>query len=89
MKAYSTYDVNPHATKKELHKRRKPFYFPSYTPQELKGKKVVYILFLFPPEEVVADRLNNNNYDIGHIVPIINISKFLRGWRTDNEENIM
>ena len=50
----------------------------------MKEKKVVYLLFLFPDEQVIADRLNKNNYDVGHIAPIININKFLYGWRYEN-----
>ena len=47
---------------------------------------MIYILCMFPDEEVVADRLNKNNYDIGHIIPIGNINAFLRGWRSENNE---
>ena len=50
----------------------------------MKDKKVVYLLFVFPDEQVIADRLNKNNYDVGHIAPIININKFLYGWRSEN-----
>ena len=80
--------VSQHTTKKELHKNMFPFYFPNLTPAELKGKKVIYLLCLFPDEEVVADRLNKNNYDIGHIIPIVDINAFLRGWRSDSNEYI-
>ena len=83
IKAYSLRVENIHMTKKQLLDSKKPFYFPTYTPEELKDKKVVYMLFLFPSEEVIADRLNKNNYDVGHIVPIVDINKFLYGWRSD------
>ena len=84
IKAYSLRVENIHMTKKQFLDSKKPFYFPTYTPEELKDKKVVYMLFLFPSEEVIADRLNKNNYDVGHIVPIVDINKFLFGWRSDN-----
>jgi hypothetical protein len=41
---------------------------------------------MFPDEQVVADRLNQNNYDIGHIIPIVNINDFLYGWISENNE---
>ena len=61
-----------------------PWYFPTVTPSYLQEKKVVYLLCLFPEEEVIADRLKNNNYDIVHIIQIVNINVFLYGWRTEN-----
>ena len=50
---------------------------------ELKGKKVVYVLFLFPKEEIIAKRLNKDNDNVGHIIPIININAWLCGWRSE------
>jgi hypothetical protein len=38
----------------------------------------------FHDEQVIDDRLNNNNYDVGHIAHIVNINKFLSGWRSEN-----
>ena len=64
----------------------KPFHFPSLTPEEIEGKKVVYLLFCFPPPEVINKRLEKGIYDIGHVCAIRDTSAFLRGWRTDNFE---
>jgi hypothetical protein len=84
IKSYAVHIDNPHITKKQLLDLKKPFYFPTLTPEELKEKKVVYLLFVFPNEQVIADRLNKNNYDVGHIAPIVDINKFLFGWRSEN-----
>ena len=52
-----------------------------------KLKKIIYLLFLIPPYEVVVDRLKKNDYDIGHFVLIHDITAFLPGWRgSDNAE---
>ena len=50
---------------------------------------MIYLLCLFPNEEVVADRLNKNNYDIGHIIPIVDINAFLYGWRAENHSEFI
>ena len=39
---------------------------------------------MFPEYKVIADSLKNNNYDIGHIIPIVNINVVLYGWENDN-----
>ena len=65
-----------------------PFYFPILNLEELKAKKVLYIIILFPNDEVISSRLKKNNYDIGHIIPIVDINAFLRGWRGDENEYI-
>ena len=82
IKAYSLRVNNIHITKKQLLYSKKPFNFPIY-PIELKDKKDVYLLFLFPSDELIADRLNKNSYDIGHIVPIVDINEFLFGLCSD------
>ena len=45
---------------------------------------MIYLICLFPDEEVVADRLNKNNYDIRHIIPFVDINDFLYGWISEN-----
>ena len=89
IKAYTCRNVNPHATKKQLQQSMKPFFFPTYTPAELKGNKVGYILLLFPMEEIIAKILNKNNYDVGHIIPIININAWLCGWNSEGYQEII
>ena len=61
LKIYGAKGASKHTTKKELHQKMFPQYFETLTPAELKGNKVIYILCLFPDEEVVADRFNKNN----------------------------
>ena len=88
LKIYGVKGVSTHTTKKELHQKMFPFYFPILTPEEIKAKKVLYLLILFPNDEVITSRLKKNNYDIGHIIPIVDINAFLRGWRSDSNEYI-
>ena len=88
LKAYACYGVTKHWTKQKIFENLDSFYFPTLTPDEMKGRKSIYVLLLFPSEEVVNDRLNKSNYDIGHVVAIHDIKKFLRGYRSDSEENI-
>jgi hypothetical protein len=84
LKIYACEETSPHMTKKEIHNIMYPCYFPNLTPEEMKGdqKEVVYHLILFPSQEVIAYRLNKNNFDIGHIIPIVNA--FLYGLRSEN-----
>ena len=84
IKSYAFHIDNPHITKKQLLDLKKPFYFPTLSPEELKDKKVVCLIFVFPDEQVIADRLNKNNYDVGHIAHIVDINKFISGWRSEN-----
>ena len=88
LKIYGVKGVSTHTTKKELHQKMFPFYFPILTPEEIKAKKVLYLLILFPNDEVITSRLKKNNYDIGHIIQIVDINAFLRGWRSDSNEYI-
>ena len=50
------------------------------------AKKVVYLLLLFAPQEVVNARRKNNNYDIGHFIAIRDINEFMGNWRSKNAE---
>jgi hypothetical protein len=88
LKAYAYYGATKNATKQHILHNLQPFYFPTLTPDEMKGRKVIYLLFLFPPENVVIDRLNKGIDDVGQIVGIYDINKFLRGYRSDNAETI-
>src|SRR5271157_5582745 len=74
LKIYGVKGVLTHTTKKELDQKMFPFYFPVLTPEEIKAKKVLYLLILFPNDEVITFRLKKNNYDIGHIIPIVDIN---------------
>ena len=87
-KVYCYYGATKSTKKKQILHNLGNFYFPLLTAEEMKGKKVVYLLFLFPPEEVINARLAKGNYDVGHVIAITDINKFLRGYRTDNKEII-
>ena len=84
LKVYSQ-TGSKNTTKKEIFPLR-PYYFPRLTPEEMKVKIVVYLLLLFPPQEVINARLKNNDYDIGHFIAITDINAFMRGWRSDSPE---
>ena len=88
LKAYQYYGATKNTTKQQIFQNLQPFYFPLLTPEEMKGKKAIYLLFLFPPEDVIIDRLNKENYDIGHVVGIYDINKFLHGYRSDNHKKL-
>ena len=77
LKVYSQ-TGSKNTTKKQLFPLR-PYYFPRLTPEEMKGKTVVYLLLLFPPQEVINARLKNNDYDIGHFIAIRDINAFMGG----------
>ena len=51
LKAYAYYGATKTTTKQQILHNLQSFYFPTITPEEMKGKKVIYLLFLFPPEE--------------------------------------
>ena len=86
LKVYSQ-TGSKNTTKKQLFPLQ-PYYFPRLTPEEMKGKTVVYLLLLFPPQEVVNARLKNNDYDIGHFIAISDINAFMRDWRSDKNKNL-
>ena len=88
-KTYACYNVDPHTTKKQLQATMKPFFFPALTPTELKNKKVLYMLFLFPKKDVIEKQLSENKYNIGHILTIVNISAWLQCWRSDGNPEII
>jgi hypothetical protein len=88
LKAYAYYGATRNTTQQEILHNLQPFYFPTLTPDEMKDRKAIYLLFLFPPEDVVIDRLNKGNDDVGHIVGIYDIKQFLRGYRSDSPEII-
>ena len=47
LKAYACYGVTKNMTKQQIFQNLQPFYFPKLTPEEMKGKKAIYVLFLF------------------------------------------
>jgi hypothetical protein len=79
LKAYAYYGATKNTTKQQIFQNLDKFYFPTLTPQDMEGKNSIYVLFLFPSEEVIINRLNKENYDIGQVVAIYDINKFLRG----------
>ena len=89
LKAYAYYGATKNTTKQHILHNLQPFYFPSLTQEEMKGKKAIYLLFLFPPEDVVTERLNKGIYDLGHVVAIHDINKFLYGYRSYNHQEII
>jgi hypothetical protein len=88
VKVWAVQDAKPHMTKKQIHSQMFPWYFPTLTSEEMKGKKVIYLLLLFPAKEVIVKKLRKNDYDIGHFIPIVDVRKFLRGSRSDSDEII-
>ena len=88
IKSWKMENMNIHTNIKDALKIMKPFHFPSLTPQEIEGKKIVYLLFCFPSQEVINKRLEKGLYDIGHVCAIRDVSAFLRGWRSENMEVI-
>lgn len=55
-----------------------PWYFPTLAHQELKTKKVLYLLLLLQPDEVVLEPLmNKNDFDIGHFAAIHKYKKWI------------
>ena len=88
LKAYVYYGATKTTTKQQILHNLQPFYFPIRTPQDMEGRKAIYLLFIFPLEEVVNERLNKGIYDIGHVVAIHDINKFLYGYRSGNKEII-
>ena len=73
LKAYAYYGATKTTKKQHILHNLQSFYFPTIAPEEMKGKKVIYLLFLFPPEDVIVERLNKGIDDIGHVVAIHDI----------------